>query len=94
MSHYVYILRCSDSSYYVGSSENVAARVEVHNQGSGSSYTKQRRPVVLIYSEECENKNAALRRERQIKKWSRDKKEALIANDRVKLKRLAQSHRK
>lgn len=89
MAHQVYILRCSDNSFYVGSSADVDARVKVHNQGLGPDYTRNRRPVLLVYAEECESKAAACNRERQIKKWSREKKKALINSDFEKLKQLS-----
>jgi len=81
MPTFVYIVRCSDNSLYTGSSENVAARIEKHNKGTGAKYTRSRRPVVLVYAEECESLSAALKREHQIKRSSRKNKEALIAGD-------------
>lgn len=91
MSHWVYILRCADQSYYVGSAENVSERVTRHNTGDGAEYTNRRRPVVLMYSEVCPDRASAIRREQQIKHWSRAKKEALIAGDDVQLKNLSKS---
>jgi len=91
MAYYIYIVRCSDNSYYVGYSENVAKRVKAHNKGSGLHYTKTRRPVVLVYQEEYESKKIALHRERQIKQWRRAKKEALINGDLARLKELSKS---
>jgi predicted GIY-YIG superfamily endonuclease len=78
MIHSVYILRCSDGSYYVGCARDVRKRVHTHNSGKGARYTRSRLPVVLVYSEECENKSTALKREWEIKKWKRKEKEALI----------------
>ncbi|OGP56776.1 MAG: hypothetical protein A2V67_15010 [Deltaproteobacteria bacterium RBG_13_61_14] len=89
MSYYVYILRCSDNSFYVGSSKDVDERVKAHNKGVGPDYTRNRRPVLQVYSEECESKTAAVNRERQIKKWTRAKKEALIAGNVEKLRQLS-----
>jgi len=85
---FVYIVRCADQSLYVGQTSDVALRVAKHNDGSGSSYTACRRPVLLQYSEEFATRHEALGRERQIKRWTRRKKEALIAGDLVLLKRL------
>lgn len=83
MSYVVYILECSDGSYYTGSAADLSQRLRQHEQGSvPSSYTYRRRPVKLVWtSEECKNYSQALRWERQIKGWSRAKKEALIHGD-------------
>lgn len=75
---YVYFVRCKDNSYYCGYTNDLKKRVAVHNSGQGAKYTKKRRPVILIYSEEFENKLQAMRRERQLKKLSRKQKESLI----------------
>ncbi len=85
---FVYILRCSDGSYYVGSTTNVANRLDIHNAGRGPRFTACRRPVELVYSELCDTRDQARQREIQIKKWSRAKKEALIAGDMGKLHEL------
>jgi putative endonuclease len=74
----VYILRCSDSSLYTGCTDNVEARLKAHNSGKGAKYTASRRPVALVYQEPAENRSAALKREIQIKRWSKAKKEALL----------------
>ena len=73
---------------YVGETGDVAARIAKHNDGQGSSFTAKRRPVSLAYSESHPNRELALRRERQLKGWTRAKKEALIAGDFRLLKRL------
>jgi predicted GIY-YIG superfamily endonuclease len=91
MPYYVYILRCSDGSFYVGSSQDVEQRIKAHNDGKATHYTRSRRPVILVYSEKWESKITAIRRERQIKKWSRSKKEALVSGDRERLKKLSKS---
>ena len=75
----MYIVRCADGTLYTGWSNDPHAPVDVHNSGKGAKYTRSRLPVSLVYSEECESLSAALTRERQIKPWSRAKKEALIA---------------
>ena len=75
---WMYILECSDGSYYVGSTVDLERRLQEHQQGSGAEYTSRRLPVRLVYSEECERVSAAFAREKQIQNWSRAKREALI----------------
>jgi putative endonuclease len=76
----VYMLRCSDGSYYTGlTKQAVEARVWEHNEGLYDGYTARRRPVVLVFTETYDRITDAISRERQIKAWSRRKKEALIA---------------
>lgn len=75
---FCYILRCSDGSYYVGSTEDLGARLAKHQDGSASAYTAARRPVTLAYAEEHNTLDRTRARERQIKGWTRAKKEALI----------------
>jgi putative endonuclease len=79
--YYVYILRCADASFYVGSAQDLRARLKAHNNGRGASYTFKHRPVRLIYYESFDSEGNAVTRERQLKRWSRDKKEALIEGD-------------
>jgi len=74
----MYILRCKDNSYYVGSTNNLARRIEEHNMGLGAEYTKHRLPVELVYFEECFSIKEAFLREKQVQGWSRKKREALI----------------
>ena len=74
---FVYLVRCVDGSLYVGSTSDLERRVEMHNAGHGSSYTSRRRPVALVYAEEYDTIESAARRERQIKRWTTAKKEAL-----------------
>ena len=79
---YVYILRCADGSYYCGSArQGLERRVAEHNSGVLGGYTSTRRPVVLVYSEWFQRITDAIAAERQIKGWSRAKKEALIRRD-------------
>jgi putative endonuclease len=88
---YVYILRCSDESYYVGITNDVELRVAQHNSGrSEISYTHSRLPVELMYVEPFENYDQAIAREKQIKRWSRAKKEALIKQNWEQLSKLAE----
>ena len=76
---FVYMVRCGDGTLYTGYARDPEDRVRVHNAGKGAKYTRSRLPVVLVYVERCESVSAALKRERQLKPWSRAKKEALIA---------------
>ncbi len=86
--HFVYILRCADGALYVGETDDVALRVAKHMEGSASVLTAKRRPVTLSYVESHATRMQCLARERQIKRWTRAKKEALIAGDLRLLKRL------
>ncbi len=87
--HQVYILRCADKSLYIGYTTSLSARLRGHNEGRGAAYTFKRRPVALIYTERLSSRLAALRRERQLKRWTRKKKEALIRGDWATLKALS-----
>lgn len=84
-----YILRCADNKLYVGSTTNMEERLKRHNAGYASEYTHLHRPVELVYKEEYDTYQEAFRRERQLKKWSLAKKEALIAGDIERLKELS-----
>jgi putative endonuclease len=89
---WVYILRCADGSYYVGSHRgwDVQARVHEHNLGSNpKAYTARRLPVVLVWSEHHDRVTDAIAAERRLKGWSRAKKEALIRGDIEELRRLS-----
>ena len=81
MNYYVYILLCNDDSFYVGYTSNLKLRLANHNSGHGSDYLHSKLPVKMVYSEACESKEAALKREKQIKNWSRVKKIKLINAD-------------
>jgi putative endonuclease len=90
LAAFVYMLRCADGSYYVGSTrKSLAERLAEHNAGIPRSYTVSRRPVILVWSQEFENVTDAITVERQIKGWNRAKKEALIRNDFDAVRRLA-----
>lgn len=79
---YVYILLCNDGSYYVGHTDNMELRLSAHEQRSfPCSYTAKRLPVKLVFVHATSSRAEALEAERQIKTWSRIKKEALIAQD-------------
>ncbi len=78
MSFYTYIARCNDNSLYTGYCKDLSSREKKHNLGEGAKYTRQRRPIKIIYFEKFETRVEAMRKERQIKKWSKIKKENLI----------------
>ena len=87
---YVYILKCSDKSYYTGVTNDIEKRLAEHQSGAiDSSYTFWRRPVSLVFYEKFPTPMAAINFEKQVKGWTRAKKEALIANNWDKLKDLA-----
>ncbi len=75
---YMYILECSDGSYYTGSTWNLEERVFQHSTGYGAKYTNLHKPVKLVYYEEFDRMDAAYAREKQIQGWTRRKKKALI----------------
>ena len=79
MSYYVYLLRCRDGTLYTGYTDNPERRLRVHNAGKGAKYTRSRLPVELVYQEQCPDKSAALRREREIKRMRRAEKLAVIS---------------
>ena len=92
MGAYVYILRCADGSYYVGSTRSaLEVRVGQRNAGSFDGCTKSRRPVELVFSQYCDRITDAIAAERQLKGWGRAKKEALIAGDFRALRFLARN---
>lgn len=80
MSVYVYVLRCGDGSLYTGWTNDLKQRLAAHQSGKGAKYTKGRTPIELVYFEELPDKSAALRRENELKKLRKDKKEELIFN--------------
>ena len=87
---YLYILRCADRSYYVGTTrKSVEERIAEHNAGLHGGYTAKRRPVTLAFAQHFEIITDAIAAERQIKGWSRAKKEALIKGEWNRLPELA-----
>ncbi len=78
---YMYILECSDKTYYVGSTLDVYKRLQEHQDGLGANYTRRRRPVTLVYFEEYPDIKQAFYREKQVQGWSRRKKEALMKGE-------------
>ena len=85
----MYILQCADGSFYTGSTIDVEARLEQHQNGEGANYTRKRLPVKLIYWEDYDRIDEAFYREKQVQGWSRKKKMALIADDESLLQELA-----
>ena len=76
--NYTYILKCKDDSLYTGWTNDLKKRITSHNAGKGAKYTKARRPVELVYYEEFQTREEAMKREYAIKQLSRKEKEALI----------------
>jgi putative endonuclease len=85
MKGYMYILECSNGSYYTGSTINLERRIQQHQSGEGANHTKKYLPVRLIYFEEFKRIDEAFFREKQVQNWSRKKKEALINGELDKL---------
>lgn len=83
--NYTYIIRCSDGSLYTGWTNDLEKRLEAHNSGCGAKYTRNRRPVELIYVEKFESKNEAMSREWHIKRMSREDKLKLIKGHGIRL---------
>jgi putative endonuclease len=81
--HFVYIVRCRDGTLYTGYARDPHDRERVHNTGRGARYTSGRRPVALAYAESFDSRSEALKREYQLKRWPRARKEALIKTARL-----------
>ena len=79
-SHFIYIVRCKDSTLYTGYTNCLEARIETHNKGKGAKYTRGRLPVELVHFEEFEDKSSAMKREAQIKKMTKINKERLLCH--------------
>lgn len=75
---YLYILKCRDGTLYTGIATDVQKRLEMHRSGKGAKYTRGRGPLELVYSEECENHSQALKRECEVKKLTKERKQQLI----------------
>src|SRR4051812_21799781 len=86
---WVYMLRCADGSYYVGSTTDLEARLYQHEIGEGAVYTRSRRPVELVFAQECDDVAEAFDLEKQYQGWSRKKREALISADYAALPELS-----
>lgn len=93
-SYYVYILQTSDSSFYTGATSDLPRRVYEHETGAvRTAYTYSRRPVKLLWAQECSSREESLRLEHQVKGWSRAKKIALIQNDYEKVHEIVKQER-
>ena len=88
---YMYILQCADRSFYTGSTKNLQYRLKEHQDGEGAEYTKRNLPVKLVYYETFERIDIAYEREKQVQKWTRAKKVALIKGDIALLKKLSEN---
>lgn len=92
MSFWVYMLRCSDDSYYTGHTDDLQGRIAQHDTGAfPTCFTFKRRPVELVFAQEHATREEALASEQQIKGWSRKKKAAMIRGDWAEVSRLARS---
>lgn len=91
MNGWMYILRCSDGSYYTGSTRDLEGRLYEHQNGLGAVFTKKRLPIKLVYCEEFERIDDAFYREKQVQGWSRAKKESLIQGQYDLLPKLAKT---
>jgi putative endonuclease len=91
MAFFAYILLCADNSYYTGHTEDLDHRIAEHQVGRSGGYTRNRRPVRLVWSQDFPTRYEALSAERQIKGWSRAKKDALIRGDWERLSLLARN---
>jgi tRNA/rRNA methyltransferase len=89
MGFWVYMLRCSDGSYYVGHTDDVEKRVTEHQIDAGCGYTATRRPLRVVFTEEFPSREEAIAAECQLKGWSRSKKQALIERNWPAITRLA-----
>ena len=92
MKGYMYILKCSDDTYYCGSTINIKRRLKQHEAGKGSNHTKNRLPVKLIYYEIHPHIALAFSREKQVQGWRRAKKDALINGEQHLLPKLAMAY--
>ena len=90
MSFWVYMLQCADRSYYVGHTDELEKRVLQHERGELRGYTSTRRPVRVVFTQKFASREEALAAERQIKGWSRKKKEALVRGEWTEVSRLSQ----
>lgn len=86
---FMYILECSDGTYYTGSTQDLELRLQQHQNGVGANYTVRRLPIKLLYYEEFQRIDDAFYKEKQVQGWSRNKKEALIKNNYSDLMRFA-----
>ncbi|AJW63979.1 GIY-YIG nuclease superfamily protein [Elizabethkingia miricola] len=94
-TYYVYIVKCSDNSYYTGMTNNLTRRIDEHNEGSNpESYTHTGRPVELVFYSKFNEVEQAIAFEKQVKGWSRKKKEAIINDNWEMLPELSKNRMK
>ena len=89
---FLYILRCRNGTFYTGVTKDLKRRLKMHNDGKASRYTRARRPVKLIYHENCASRAQALVRECKVKALSRKEKEQLVLNGRKSVKKRGKDH--
>lgn len=80
-THWVYVVRCGDGTYYTGYTTDVDRRIGEHNAGEGAKYTRGRTPVRLVHTERFRSKSGAMQREYEIKTLDQQEKEALVRSD-------------
>lgn len=85
MSHFAYIMRCADSSFYCGYATDPIAREKAHNSAKGAKYTRSRLPVKLVYTEEYGDKSSALKREAALKRLTHAQKEELVLSSKNRI---------
>jgi len=78
---YVYILRCGDGTFYIGTARDIAARLALHTSGKGAKYTRSRGPLAVVWQEGPMTVSRALRREHQLKQLTRKQKEAFVSGE-------------
>lgn len=93
MKAWMFLIECADGAYYCESTKNLPARIEAHQKGRGSRFTSKRLPLKLVYFEEFNSIDEARKREKQVKGWRREKKEALIRSEQESLPELAMAYR-
>ncbi|PKM92583.1 MAG: endonuclease [Elusimicrobia bacterium HGW-Elusimicrobia-4] len=86
MPYYVYILKCSDNTLYTGITPDLKRRIDEHNKGNGARYTSNKTPVKCVYSEKQPDRSSALKRECEIKSWTREHKLTLTTSKKCQLK--------
>lgn len=82
--YFVYLLECSDKSIYTGITTDIKRRFEEHRSGKGGHFTRSRKVIKVLYTEEQSSRSEALKREAQIKSWSRPKKLELVLNGKIR----------
>ena len=91
---WMYMLRCNDGTFYVGSTRDLHTRLNLHSEGNGAAYTRRRLPVTLVYATEFENVADAFAMEKRVQGWSHAKRQALIDGDWDEIRRLSKKPRR